>query len=117
MTSREYGSTSFEMRNCVGPREIYAQPCGRHWYSGSESIDASQDSARASPGLFNGRPNQSPIHGFSVLSCERTTVHSPEKSVCAKALPLERMASSVIRYATCTRFLSLMTKNPISYRT
>ena len=32
---RETGSTSFQMRSCDGPREMYIAPCGRHCHSGS----------------------------------------------------------------------------------
>src|SRR5256885_15447174 len=80
---------------------MYAHPCGRHWYSGKDNSEASHDSARASPAGFKGRPTKSPTHGFSVLSCERTTDHSPEKSVCAKAIPADSSTNPVITRKEC----------------
>ena len=52
--------------------------------AGTGATRPSPRRARA-PSGFSGRPTQSPTHGFSVLSIERTGVHSPEKSTCARA--------------------------------
>src|SRR4051812_4295309 len=91
---------------------MYAHPCGRHWYSGSDRSDASQVSARARPSALSGSPKKSPTHGFSVLSCERTTVHSPEKSVVtpappfwARGEPAAQTASAAVRSKTIPRCL------------
>ena len=53
---RELGSTSFQIRTCDGPREMYIAPCGRHCHSGSVIIEASQLSALRRAASLMGRP-------------------------------------------------------------
>src|SRR5688572_24071704 len=69
-------------------------------------MDASHPSARARPSALSGRPTQSPTQGFSVLSMERTTVHSPEKSVCAEAIPHGSTSSAATRARLIVIFIN-----------
>src|SRR6267378_8358450 len=64
---------------------MYAKPCGRHCHSGSVCTDAAHASARAREASLMGMPSQSPTYGFPMLSSLPLGVHSPEKSICAKA--------------------------------
>src|SRR6187397_712966 len=76
-------------------------------------MDASHPSARARPSALRGSPTQSPTQGFSVLSMERTTVHSPEKSVCADAVPLDGSTSSA---ATTARLIVIFINSTFACR-
>src|SRR5262245_49808269 len=93
---------------------MYAHPCGRHWYSGSDRSDASHVSALAKPSALSGKPKKSPTHGFSVLSCDRTTVHSPEQSVVtaggafwATLVPAAKAAAAVVVRKPMSRLLCI----------
>src|SRR5262245_23807687 len=81
VTCRDTGSTSFEIRSCDGPREMYDAAWGRHCHSGSVWIDATHAIARRRAASFIGMPTQSPSSVLPVLSSSRTGVHSPERSM------------------------------------
>src|SRR5947207_15863026 len=82
---------------------MYAQPCGRHCHSGSDWIEASHASERARPASLSGRPTQSPISGFSVLSWFLTGPHSPEKSIWALAITPSASVMATDETAATTR--------------
>jgi hypothetical protein len=63
--------------------------------SGSDWMDASQTSARRIASRDSGMPTYSPRCGLSMLSCDCTTGHSPEKSICALAAPQPMMATKL----------------------